>query len=244
MIRIYICDPRAKARSTLRQAIERIASDVGITSLAIRVASTPYDALDAIAARRPGYCTLVLANAGMGLPQDIEPFSDFKAKFPDTRLVLMSGSAEAAMQAYRVHADVFIYTGNGPAEFTQVMHDQLADIAMERGETLTLKSKAGIDVLDATNILFAETSNAGPVIHLVDGRDVEMRGTLQGLYEQMGHDTRFIKAGGSFIVNLENVRSAGKSSIVFPDGSIIIVPIRARKVFQESLEAYRTGKTL
>ena len=72
---------------------------------------------------------------------------------------------------------------------------------------------------------------------------MQVRVTVPAPYSQVAHATRSVKAGSSVIVNLDNVQSAGKNSLVFPDGSIIIIPIRARKPLQEALEAYRAGES-
>ena len=49
---------------------------------------------------------------------------------------------------------------------------------------------------------------------------------------------RFIKAGSSFIVNLDNVRSAGEGSLIFADGETIVVPIRKRKAVKDALDSF------
>lgn len=240
MIRAAICHPNPKARATLRQALETLASDAGAAPFAVLQYDGAAQALEELDTRRPGHCALLLCSPDLATPDDVQALSQMKEHLPQMRLVLMSADPARALQAFQVRADAFALMGKGSAEFAAAVGRQLREIALTRGDTITLKSKTGIDVLDANAILFAETSNGGPVIHLADGRDVQLRGTLQALFEQMNHDSRFTKAGGSFIVNLDNVRSAGKSSIVFPDGSVIIVPIRARKPFQEALESYRS----
>lgn len=241
MIRLAVCDPRSRVRSILREALHVLAAEAGIVPYATRRYATLADATGAFAERRPGYCALLLCNIDFVSPEDNGLLETFKERFPKTRLLVASANPDAAMRAYRVHADGFVSTANGIADFRRVMKEQLDEIASMRDGSITLKTREGIDVLNAGHILFAETSDNGPIIHLADGAEVQMRGTLQALFDQMSHDSRFIKAGGSFIVNLDNVRSAGKSSVVFPDGSLVIIPIRARKPFQEALATYRAG---
>lgn len=241
MIRIAICDPRAKACTAMRQAVERILANMGALSSSVSRFASLSEVSNTLEARRDGFCTLLLCSIDYFEEQDIRLLVTFKDRFPHTRLVLMSGAPSSAVLAYRAHADGFILTSEGAGEFVQVITKQISQVIGQRGATVTLKSRDSIDVLDANEILFAETSNAGPIIHLVDGKDVKMRGTLQALFDQMAHDERFSKVGGSFIVNLDNIRSAGKSSVVFPDGSVIVIPIRTRKPLQEALAAYLSG---
>lgn len=241
MIRLAICDPRAKARSILREAFHSLADEAGVVPYATRRYATLAAATDAFSERRPGYCALLLCNVDYLQPDDAVFFEHFKERFPRTRLLVASANPDMAMRAYQVHADGFMSTAQGIGEFRRIMKEHLDQIAAQRSATITLKTRDGIDVLDANRILFAETSDNGPIIHLAEEQDVQTRGTLQSLFDQMSHDKRFIKAGGSFIVNLDNVRSAGKSSVVFPDGSLVIIPIRARKPFQEALDSYRAG---
>ena len=242
MIRFAIYDTRARARSAFRQALGSIAALEGIAPVTVSQFASLGEAVAALQDRRPDYFKLLLCNIDCLTDQDNQPLSLIKRRFPHTRLVLMSEVADSAIRTYQVHADDFILLSEGANEFTRVVKKQLVDINAQRGATITLKSRDGIEVLDTNSILFAETSSTGPLIHIADGREVQVRGTMQGLFAQMEHEECFARAGGSFIVNLDNVRSAGKSSLAFPDGSVIIVPIRARKPLQEALEAYRCGR--
>ena len=240
-MRIAICDSRVKACTAMRQATERILANLGVrAATVIRLASVA-DAVETFSAHRPGFYSLLFCNIDYLEMQDVQLLGQFKLRFPQARLVLMSGAPASAIHAYRVHADGFVLTSEGAGDFVQMVTRQVNELTSRRGATVTLKSKSAIDVLDVDSIMFAETSDSGPLIHLVDGTDVKMRGTLQALFEQMAHDERFAKVGGSFIVNLDNIRSAGKSSVVFPDGSVIVIPIRTRKPLQDALAAYRTG---
>ena len=243
MIRLAVCDTHAKARSALRQALGTLAAQEGVSPIAIGQFTSISEAFQRLQGMRGGFCTLLLCNIDYTTEQDDAALMLMKRTLPNTRIVLTSVSPAAAMTAYRAHVDDFILLSDGANEFTRVMKEQIRDITIQRGPTITLKSREGIEVLDANSIFFAETSSSGPLIHLKGGKEVQVRGTLQALYEQMAHDTRFVKAGSSFIVNLDNVQSAGKNSLVFPDGSIIIIPIRARKPLQEALEAYRAGES-
>ena len=240
MIRLAVCDARPKTRAAVRQGLDALAKEAGLQPYAISQFSSADEALEALASFRPGYYAMLLCGFDSLSEEGKRELLSCKKRFSHTRLVIASGDPSAALLAYRMHADDFLPVSE-TGGFQRVVSRQFAHIVQKRDATITLKTTEGIDVLEAGAILFAETSKAGPVIHLADGREVRLRGTLQNLYEQMAHDSRFAKAGSSFIVNLDNVRSAGKSSLVFPDGSVIIVPIRARKPFQETLEAYRAG---
>ena len=71
------------------------------------------------------------------------------------------------------------------------------------------------------------------------GRTITVRGTLSALYERLveADPEWFMKVGGSFIVNLDNVRSAGNGSLIFCDGEAVIVPVRMRKPLKDALTA-------
>ena len=241
MIRLAVCDPRTKVRQTLRKAFGETVAEAGIGTFTIGQFASIDAAVETLGARRQGYCSLLLCGIDGLSPQEAFLLSRLKRQFLDMRLVLLSANPASAIVVYRVHADDFILLASGSGDFARVVGEQLAAITAQHRETITLKTTGGINVLDADSVMFAETSGSGPLIHLTGGAEVQTRGTLQALYEQMAHDARFAKVGGSFIVNLDNVRSAGKSSLVFPDGSIVIVPIRARKPVQDALAAWRAG---
>jgi len=95
-------------------------------------------------------------------------------------------------------------------------------------------------VLNLNDIMFAETSKPGPVIHLSGGRTVSVRGTLQALYDKLyARKAQFLRAGGSFIVNIDNIRTANDDSVIFSSGEAIILPVRARKPVLEALSTWK-----
>ena len=238
MKRILICDPRPNTRTTLHQALSATAAEMGVQPIAFGQFSSIPQVVETLAGLRPGFCNLALCAIDGG-PDDFEAAATLRRDHPDLALVLMSAAYDGALQAYALHADGFLPLPAASADFLRAVGPSLKKLATTRGATIALKSTKGVDVMDADRILYAETANGGPVIHLMGQEDVRVRGTLQGLFETLDYDKRFAKAGGSFIVNLDNVRSAGKSAVAFPDGSVVIVPIRARKPFQEALAAYR-----
>lgn len=183
-----------------------------------------------------------------------------KSACPDTRLGLVSSEQQDAMLAYRTGAGFCLLTGTYE-QFKAMVVPMLQDAAQQKSAYVSVRTSSGVHNVVLEDVQFVESTKRGPVIHLSEGQAVLARGTLQALYGNLtswpgesgrmndvapssapatiGYAKRFIMAGNSFIVNLDNVRSMGEGSLIFADGEAIVVPIRKRKAVQDAWQSFR-----
>lgn len=251
----------------MRDSIERYARENGINNVEVTLFLSAEDLVDAFGRMRPGFFDLLFCDIGGAsddAPSEGERAIDLVRKLrednPDLRLVLLSESKSDAIFSYDLEAG-FLVMSDSYDDFVRVASGPLSAISRERSAVTIVKSTTGVENVVLADIQFVESSKRGPIIHLPHGKTVPMRGTLQMLFESLaGAESsddgaeagtpagtpagaalgrRFVKAGSSFIVNLDNVRAAGEGSLIFADGEAVIVPVRKRKALLDALRSYR-----
>lgn len=239
MIRVLVSDQHSGDRSKLRTAVDALMTSRGITNYAVSFVAK-LEELVALAKRtREGFYDIVVCRLSEDAAQDLAALRDIRSSDDSINIVVIADSPDYAVDAFGLHADGYCLYKEGREGFERAMKVPIRKAAARHADTIGIRSDVGIGNLTIDEIQFVEASKKGPLVHLATGRTVLARGTLQSLYELLSHDERFVKVGGSFVVNLDNIRSLGESSVVFPDSDPIIVPVRARKPLRDALTAYR-----
>jgi len=243
MIRIAICEKSKTDALRMRSAIESYATSKGLFNVGVVSVYSSEDLFKLIDRVRPDFIDIILCRLE-GSDDSMrektrKTLSMLAEQCPKTHFIVASSDTDNAICAFDAGAK-FIPVPYGNDEFHNSIGTVLDKVAMTHKRPFSVKSTKGIVNMNLNDITFVETNKKGPIIHLPDSRTVETRGTLQALFERLSAiDDRFVRAGGSFIVNLDNVRTAGESSVIFGDGEAIILPIRARKPMQDAFAAYR-----
>lgn len=237
MKRILVCDTDKATRSKMRSAIENCAAQQHVTNLEVMFASSPASMSSLFEKLRDG-----LFNAVVCRWEDEgaeEALVQLRTHAPSLPIVIVSTDAENALRAIELDARFFCLA-DGTKGFTQSIGKLIEDIGKSHQEMLAIRSPGGIHNVPLDDVLFAESTKRGPRIHLVGEQVISTRGTLQALADRLQEVSadRFIKVGGSFVVNLDNVRSFGDAALIFSDGETIIAPVRRRKEVKAIYEAY------
>ena len=246
MIRIAICNKDTEEGLQLRGLIDRYALKADMKHVEPYVTNSCVDLQSLLFRVKPDFfdmaiCRVDLMNPPIPREEKVEMMAQLMEWSPHTHFLLISNDPEDAMCSFDVGAK-FLQLPVTLDGFMRTIGKTLDEIALDHKRPFAAKSVKGTVTMNLNDITFVETNKKGPIIHLPDTRTVMTRGTLQALYEQLSKmDSRFIRAGGSFIVNLDNVRSIGESTIVFGDGETIILPTRARKPVRDAYTAFLRG---
>ena len=237
MKRILVCDDDVAERALLRSAIERFAHERRISNVVVAKTPSPQAMLNELMQAQNGLFDMVICNMlGEGT---LDALRRLRQLDPKLRIVLVSNRKPDAVTAYEIGATLLPVPIDGRG-FEKAVGEPLCDIAARQSATITVKTSSGLSNIPLEDVLFAESAKRGPIIHLPNGETVSARGSLQALHERLDRadGKRFVKVGSSFIVNLDNVRSFGKGTLIFCDGEAIIVPVRMRTSLKETLASY------
>ncbi len=262
VLRIVTVGFTAAWHTNLRDALERYVRDAGFDNIEVSSIASVEDLSDTLERVRDGYFDLALCSleprAGamsrtMGEstePVVMESLRALHDVYPKLRLIVSSRDAFHAIYAFELDAWFLPLTGTYE-DLRRVVAVPLAEAESDKYAMMCVRSAGGVDNVSVDNIQFVESSKRGPIIHLPNARTILARGTLQTLFERLSEagfsndsdsHAPFVKAGSSFIVNLNNVRASGKGALIFADGETIIVPVRKRKDVREALAAFHTKR--
>ena len=246
MIRLVVCNWVKDEGLRLQGLIDRYAKTEGIQNVEPLVTDSCIKLQSILTHLRPNFidiaiCRIDKDSPGFNCARKTGLIESLKERTPSTKFILISTNPEDAICAYDT-GSLFIQLPMQGKDFSQVIGETLKEVARSKKRPFSAKASKGIVAMNLNDITFVETNKKGPIIHLPNMRTVTTKGTLQALYDQLnGIDERFIRAGGSFIVNLDNVRTVGDGSVVFSDGEAIILPIRARKPIRDAYATYLRG---
>ena len=245
MIRIVICDSNRAEALRLRDAIDTYASSCGIFNIETVVRNSRDEFVESLGRLRADFFHIAICHiddrcADMSLDEIGCALKDVRSLSPNTHFIMMSSDPSHAICAYKADSE-FIQLPLTSAEFKRVIGSALRQAVNDQRVPFAVKLQKGVANMNIKDITFIETSKKGPIVHLPGGQTIVAKGTLQSLFDKIStmSDT-FMRASGSFIVNLDNMRVAGKSSVIFGDGEAIILPVRARKPVRDAYIAYQT----
>ena len=244
MIRVAVCESDKSSGKRICTTLDATMRKLGVQNAELSVIGS-YSDLGLLMTRlRSDYFDLVLcrmeAEGGSEIHDRMVGVTKLlKERSPNSRFVLVSSKQNVAYCAYETNS-YFLGLPYDQATYAYAIEQPLREIAEAKHRRIGLKSAKGTININLNDITFAETGKKGPVIHVPADREITTRGTLQSLYDKLSAlDERFVRAGGSFVINLDSVRSVGESSVIFGDGATIILPTRARKPIREAFSAYQ-----
>ena len=240
MLRVVACDQNTSNRRQLRSMISFTLGSLGARARGVMHAASPAD-MDALVHRmRPGFFDLVvcLIDQPSQCAETLSALASIRALEQDIAIVIVADRPDYACDLVSVGIAGYCLIDDGAAGFEAALRSPLLRISERRDSVVGLRFDGGVGSIVLDDIMFVEMSKKGAIVHLVSGDTLLVRQTLQALFEKLVARGNFIKVGGSFIVNLENIRLIGEGSIVFPDGESIIVPVRVRKTVRDTVQRY------
>lgn len=219
----------AQGFSPEQVAVERFSSSISLTDRIVQSSFENMVDLVICDDSLPGVmCVDVVRELRSTLGEDLVP-----------RFAICAETPEGALAAQGQLVEDYLVKPILEEQFAEMVRRHLAAIADEHERSVALKCRDGARRVKYSKIVFSETSNHDQVLHLADGRRLEVRASSQALFDQLGADRGFFKAGSSYIVNtahVQRVRSSGASAEL-TGGFTINIPVRLRKPFEEALLA-------
>ena len=238
MFRVLIYDGNASRRGELRAAVNSVLSELGSRNHGLMRAATLKELADVTGRARPDYFDFIVCRIEFCAVEAKEALQKARLQSPDAGLIIIADGSECASHAFAIGANGFCLESEGVEGLRRaITPSALRAIEARRYDAVGLRSDAGVGNVVLDGIMFVESSKKGSLIHLATGETLLVRMTLQTLYDHLAANKSFVKAGSSFIVNMDNVLMAGEGAVVFANGESIVVPVRVRKPFKEAFES-------
>lgn len=238
MIRLLLYDQVPGRINRLRAAVDAVVTEADINNYGISSVSDPESLTRSVWRTRNGFYDVIVCLVTESPSMVFESLRAVRAIDADANIVIVSDCPDYALDAFDIGVDGYCLLSEGRQGLKRAMEGSLGKAWARQNESIGLRADVGVGNVALGDILFVESSKKGSVVHFPDGSTMLVRKTLQAMFELLSFDERFTRAGSSFIVNLDNVRSFGEKAVIFSDGETIVIPIRARKPVKEALAAY------
>ena len=157
------------------------------------------------------------------------------------RIVFVTTSKDFALEAFRVDADQYLVKPVMEEELFSVL-DRIFDKAgRKQKKYLSLQAGNRIHKVPMQEIVFCEAQKKSQCIYLADGSQLQVRMTMAKIYDMLAGSPEFVKAGMSYIVNLEHVDSLNTSELQLDNGGKIYLPRGSYHPLRESYFGYYCG---
>lgn len=151
------------------------------------------------------------------------------------RIVFLTTSKEYALEAFRVEADQYLVKPVEQKELFQVLDKIMQDTGSAQKKYLSLRVDNRIHRIALRDIVFCEAQKKCQYIYMSDGTRYMLRMTMAKIYEMLSEYPEFVRAGISYIVNLEHINSLNAKELCMDNEKKIYLP---RGSYQSLREKY------
>ena len=166
-------------------------------------------------------CDLLLLDIEMPGMDGVTLAKTIRARDERVSIVFITGYSDYIAEGYDVSALHYLMKPVSESKFEEVLDRALARRRREE-RTVTLKTNEATVQLPLSRVLFFESMRSYVTVHGDGGRTYTVRGTMSHFETEV--DSRFLRVGRSYLVNLTKLRRITRTEMTFPDGSSLPVP--------------------
>ena len=224
----------------VRRVIEERALKGGFDETVISECDTPFDLVDALAnSKLEAPVDIVICGTGLSGMSGIELVRDVRDITGTAGIVLCSETDDNAYEAISLKLDGYLVEPITCDTFSAALDESLRRVAAYHDNSILVKTRDGARRIRFSQFVYAKTVDHDQEIHLTDGTSCRVRLSSQAFFDMIKEDSRFFKAGSSYIVNVRMVRfvDSKSSTARMMDGTVVSVPVRVRKSLEMAILA-------
>ena len=220
MIRIAICDDLTADIEKMKTHIIRYSKE---SSLQINVMSYSGQNDILTALKQADTYDIIFLDIYMESLNGIELARHIRKQGVKSRIIFFSTSEEHALAAFGVNAIQYLVKPVEYEAFTNAMKMALIDKA-HREEAISIEYGHKVIKIPFENIVYVEAQRNYQYLFLTNGEPRKTRMTCSELFDYMRDRPEFVRAGASYIINLEYVVKINSKDIELTDGKKIPMP--------------------
>ena len=139
-------------------------------------------------------------------------------------IIFATTSVEHAPESYETGTLRYLIKPIIPAKFYEAMDVALASAERIGQRLIKLKTENGVEGINARNIMFSEAHAHYQYVTLDGGKQLRVRMTVTELYNILAQNGGFLRVGGSYIINLRNVKNVSTTEVHMYSGIAIPIP--------------------
>lgn len=215
MYRILIVEDEDAAAALLKHAIETYGAEQGKRFQVVRMASAI--GLDELVSKDYDLIFLDIELPGQN---GMDAAFDLRAHDTSTPIIFVTNMANFAVHGYAVNALDFIVKPFTYEDFSLRMNRAMQVMLMRMRRTLSVRSRDGMRMFDAGDLVFVDMDGHDLVYHLSDGSRLSVRGSMRRLEDELGGNP-FLRISSGCIVNMSHVRGIADAAITLSTGDTV-----------------------
>ncbi len=168
----------------------------------------------------------------------VEAAKELRGMGSGCQIVFLTVSKEYALEAFQVEAVQYLVKPISEKELFPVLDRVRKKAEEERKKCLLLRVGNKICRVALRDIVYCEAQKKCQCMHLADGTQLQLRLTMAKLNEMLAGYQEFSKAGVSYIVNLEHIKSLSTREMQLDNGNKIYLPRGSFQVLREKYFDY------
>jgi len=241
MISIAICDDELQELAHTREMLTKYIQEHLQYEIKIYSFSAPLELLSYV--MEHGGFDVLLLDVYMAGILGTDAARELRRIGDDVEIIFSTTSRDHSLDAYEVDAAQYLVKPYREDALFAALDKLLKRINSDRRCVITLKTSEGITRLSPRDVVFTETGrNNYQIIHIIQGRTLEVRMTATELFELLSQNKFFIRCGVSLNLNLKYIRQISKDFITLDTGERIIYPYRSYGKLKEEFLRFQMSE--
>lgn len=185
---------------------------------------------------------LLLMDIYMPRKLGIEAAKELREMGNECRIIFLTTSKEYALEAFQVDAVQYLVKPVSEEELFSVLNKLLGSMFEEQKKYLLFRIDNRNRRIAMRDIVYCEAQKKCQCIYLSDGTQFLLRLTMAKVYEMLSDYKEFVKAGISYIVNLEHIESLNAQELQMDNGRTVYLPRGSYQSLKEQYFSYYCGE--
>lgn len=188
---------------------------------------------DLINAHRSKCMDLIILDVIMPLLSGIDTAKELRHDDPAVPIIFLTSSKEFAVDSYEVNAFYYLMKPVARKKLFLVMDDFLKTIQSQKN-TFTAHTASGFCKIVIDDIDYLEAQNKQVLVHMADGRAIEIREQFSACENVLVADNGFFRCHRSYIVNLNHVEQFTKTEVRTSQNTTIPISRNSYMAFKDA----------
>lgn len=235
-MKIAVCDDERQFIDAVCPLLEQWAREHDI-----RLTLCPFtNGDDLINAHRNECMDLIILDVIMPLLSGIDTARELRHDDPAVPIIFLTSSKEFAIDSYEVKAFYYLMKPVVREKLFPVMDDFLKTFNSQK-ITFTAHTAIGFCKIAIEDVDYLEAQNKQVLVHMTDGRTIEIREQLSICENVFLPDNGFFRCHRSYIVNLNHVEQFTKTEVHTSLDAVIPISRGSYEAFKENYFNYMFG---
>ena len=176
------------------------------------------------AARQPD---LVFLDIYIDGKNGIDTARQLRSRGYESGIIFTTSSTEHAMDSYEVNALYYLQKPYDHKHFINAM-ERCNDILRKIQQNFTFTVRKKEFTIPYADIIFFETGRHTVILHTLSDT-ISFTGSLSNIVREFNGTESFLPVGGSYLINLNHVKSQAEKDLTMSDGSVVQIPLKKRR---------------